>query len=217
MQLFRSSERPSYSASPSVRARTNLNDRIGPPCINNVSQVYDCEVEEPSFSRPKYRSIYADWMSQYNFTHLVTLSCPNNPAFGSPGMQSNVRQGVRFRDSVALLNFRLKERVFGRGRNQQELYHATFYECWDRSGWPTYWHAHCLFIIPSDFDVRFRKQAERQWNRILGVYGRAHCIDIKPVDDLSSVTRYACKFATYDDGNMFDFCLPPIGCWDENS
>lgn len=167
-----------------------------------------------SLTQPSYDNHFADWMRRFDFNVAATLSCPENTCFGTPGLSSNEHQGLLFQGDVQTLLYRLQGRVYGRGGNHRELHYAVFYECWTRAGWPTNWHAHCLFGIPDDFMIRFETQAERQWARILGPSFHHRCIDIKHIDDIAGAASYATKFAL--SGVMFDMCLPTAAAAPEN-
>lgn len=155
---------------------------------------------------PVYNSEMGKWMETLHPNYMVTFSNPRNECYGQAGIGSTDCQGSLFKENIDTLTYRLPGRVFGRGQHKQNLYYAAFYECFDRKGWPTYWHAHCLFNIPAGFTTRFEEQTLRQWARLLGPGYADHCIDFQHVTDVAVAASYATKFA--GSGIMFDMCLP---------
>ena len=157
---------------------------------------------------PVYNSEMGKWMETLRPNYMVTFSCPLNECYGRVAIGSTDYEGSLFKENIDTLIYRLPDRVFGRGSHKQNLYYATFYECFDKKGWPTYWHAHCLFRIPASFATRFEEQTLRQWARILGPSYASHCINFRHVTDVAATASYATKFA--GSGIMFDMCLPEV-------
>lgn len=112
----------------------------------------------------QYRSniAFSTWIAGYRFTHAITAHFSPHSSSSEFYREECVRRTKRW---IIDTNIKvLRRQLCGATRFKT----ATFFETKCKSGLPTSFHIHSLWMVPEEWEDRFQRVSRNEWCRITG-------------------------------------------------